>query len=345
MAGQLTEDDRRLSTVRGGNSNHDGTRVPRLGESEQESVEAQHGGGASRHPFFLPPPNGLPAPASRGNDAERLHLDDSEAADLSSFVAGHRRELKRSLGRDPGEQVALLDYISNLRTPGVEVCLVATKDLEALRRAAILDALTGLHNRHYFQSVLSRNVASCHRYRETCSLLLLDVDDFKAVNDRNGHRAGDRVLRVIGRLLRTHTRATDVACRYGGDEFAILLPHTSRRKALKVARRIRAGVHRWFARRSSRSCFEEITVSVGIATLPGDGSSPEGLLVAADRALYLAKEAKADRNSNRDDSYEEPPRGGTPADRLQDAGTDFEEEWSAAARDGGSASSSHLDPC
>lgn len=156
--------------------------------------------------------------ATRIRQLAYLELEEPKAEELWRNVARHRRELYRCLDRDVGQRVALLDYILNVRPQLVEPTIIETTTLEAIKRDAISDSLTGLYNRHYFDGALRREAERCHRYGVTASLLLLDLDEFKEVNDEYGHRVGDKVLRLVGGLILKHVRAADVPCRYRGDD-------------------------------------------------------------------------------------------------------------------------------
>jgi two-component system, cell cycle response regulator len=152
------------------------------------------------------------------------------------------------------------------------------------RALADLDALTGLHNRRFFHELLAREVARAHRYRRRLAVIVFDLDDFKAINDRIGHLAGDAVLAEASERLMTVVRAADVACRVGGDEFAIVLPESSAGDAKLLADRIARAI-------DSRpiGAAGTLELSAGIAELqPGD--RPHELFERADDALYRAKE-------------------------------------------------------
>jgi diguanylate cyclase (GGDEF)-like protein/PAS domain S-box-containing protein len=153
-------------------------------------------------------------------------------------------------------------------------------ELEAL---SLTDQLTGLSNRRAFDQKLAEEVRLAVRHRTPLSLVLLDIDHFKQYNDAFGHPAGDTVLRVMGQVLRDHTRTTDCAARWGGEEFALLLRHTAEGGALVVAERVRKAVE------SGEWNHRDITVSVGVATLWRDSTDGGSLLADADQALYDAK--------------------------------------------------------
>ncbi len=146
-------------------------------------------------------------------------------------------------------------------------------------RKAQVDGLTGLYNHSAFQERLGHEIARGKRYPRPCSVLMIDLDSFKNYNDVHGHPAGDRLLRRGGRLLKQHIREVDTGARYGGDEFAVILPETPRHAAFEVGERLR----------QLFEAKERVTVSVGVATFPDDAETPGQLVSRADRALYLAK--------------------------------------------------------
>jgi two-component system cell cycle response regulator len=152
------------------------------------------------------------------------------------------------------------------------------------RLLADLDGLTGLHNRRYFHELLAREVARAQRYGRELALVVFDLDDFKSINDRLGHLAGDAVLAETAERARGVVRSADIACRVGGDEFAVLLPEASGREAELLYRRLQRAV-------SSRPVAQagSVSVSAGIAELQAD-DEPNAFFERADRALYRAKE-------------------------------------------------------
>jgi diguanylate cyclase (GGDEF)-like protein len=159
---------------------------------------------------------------------------------------------------------------------------------------ATIDSLTGLHLRDYFFRRFEEEYTRVKRYAGAFSILMLDLDGFKEINDHHGHLAGDRYLRALGAAIRTRMRGADLACRYGGDEFCILLPETDLAGARPIAERLRLALARLVVDVEDASL--RTTVSIGIASYPEhDTGELKGLLLRADQALYQAKRAGRDR--------------------------------------------------
>ncbi|MBI5492904.1 MAG: diguanylate cyclase [Deltaproteobacteria bacterium] len=163
---------------------------------------------------------------------------------------------------------------------------------EALKALAITDGLTGVYNYRYFKEELEKGVRNSLRYGRPMSLIMLDVDHFKAYNDAYGHPQGDMVLKKLAGVLMKCVREVDLPARYGGEEFVVILPETVSEGAFKTAERIRAKVEEEMIEPGGGNI---ITVSIGVATLPGDADSGVSLIEAVDRALYRAKEAGRNR--------------------------------------------------
>jgi len=190
----------------------------------------------------------------------------------------------------------------------------AYKEIESssarLKEFSFKDEVTGLYNRRFFSIRLEEEVSRYRRFNHPVSVVLLDLDAFKAINDGLGHAAGDETLRGMAEILLKHSRGINVICRYGGDEFAVLLVETSKAGARLYADRIRDIVptHRF-------SHGRRITASFGIASLPEDvAPAPDEIIRAADEALYAAKRAGKNRVSLHGDST--PPR---PSDEPPEA--------------------------
>jgi diguanylate cyclase (GGDEF)-like protein/PAS domain S-box-containing protein len=158
-----------------------------------------------------------------------------------------------------------------------------------LKEEAIRDYLTGLFNRRYLEETLEREIARCEREREPLSVAVLDADLFKEINDGYGHKAGDIMLQATARLLMANIRRGDAACRYGGDEFVVILPGASLGNALQRLERLRSLIAA--LRVPYESSELHATVSIGLAAYPDHGKTGDALLRAADDALYAAKNA------------------------------------------------------
>jgi len=162
--------------------------------------------------------------------------------------------------------------------------------VDEIERLATRDALTGLANRRLLEETLDLELARARRESTPLSVVVVDVDHFKDVNDTHGHLVGDEVLREIGAVLDANTKAFDLAARYGGDEFVVLLPGCTRADVEMVAQRLRRAI-------AAGVQHVPVSVSAGVATLPDDAADGERLLVAADAALYEAKRGGRDRVS------------------------------------------------
>lgn len=190
------------------------------------------------------------------------------------------------------------DFLAHLARIGA-VCLENAVNRERLRMAGLTDSLTGLYNRRHLQHRLHQEVTRARRYGECLSCLFVDADHFKRINDSFGHAAGDQVLTALAQRLRQRLRASDLATRYGGEEFAVLLPQTD----LDSARRLAADICRSIAAEPiilADGASVALTVSIGVATLDphqatdADSAGP-ALLDAADCAVYLAKQSGRNR--------------------------------------------------
>jgi len=196
--------------------------------------------------------------------------------------AGYLTVFTRTEGRRfEEEDVRRLEELAVRAGPAIE----NARQFREARQLADLDGLTGLHNRRYFHETLAREVARAHRYSRKAALIVFDIDDFKDVNDRIGHLAGDSVLAEAAERVRDVVRGADIACRIGGDEFAVILPESGRQDAERLHARIQAAV-------SDRPMGQagRLRLSAGIAELQSADDSV-AFFERADEALYRAKEA------------------------------------------------------
>jgi diguanylate cyclase (GGDEF)-like protein len=186
----------------------------------------------------------------------------------------------------PAEHVELAESLAESSVPAIEN---ARRYGEA-RELAETDALTGLYNQRYFHETLRREVMRAQRYERKLALIVFDLDDFKAINDQVGHLAGDRVLAQAADRLREAVRTVDIACRIGGDEFAVILPESSAEDADQLYRRVQS-----LMRGTALGTDEErLRISAGIAELQ-HGDTAAGIFERADGALYRAKDLGKDR--------------------------------------------------
>lgn len=162
-------------------------------------------------------------------------------------------------------------------------------------RSAITDKLTGIYNYGYFKQCLQDEIKRARRLETPLSLLMIDVDDFKNINDTFGHLQGDEILKSVGMLIRDNVREIDLAARYGGEEFSVILLDTAADEAVKVAERIRKAIFKK-AFSGLKPAFEmKISVSIGVASSPTDARTMERLIERADKALYVAKRSGKNR--------------------------------------------------
>jgi diguanylate cyclase (GGDEF)-like protein len=151
------------------------------------------------------------------------------------------------------------------------------------------DSLTDLWNHGYFQRLLGAEIERAKATDKPMSLIMLDIDDFKIYNDKLGHQAGDKILKNLAGLLRNQSRKMDYTCRYGGEEFTVILPHTDKKEAFFIAERLRENIEKYYFNHEEILPHKKLTVSLGIASFPVDGSTPSELIAASDKALYQAK--------------------------------------------------------
>lgn len=163
---------------------------------------------------------------------------------------------------------------------------------ERTRQMALTDMLTGLYNRHHFYQELERELLRCQRYHHQMTLLMCDLDKFKQYNDRYGHVAGDDLLRNLADTLLRMVRKSDLTFRYGGEEFALILPETPHIYGMDMAERLRAAIQDHVFLNYKDGQATHITISIGVATYPDQAQDVEGLVDAADRALFKAKESR-----------------------------------------------------
>ncbi len=227
------------------------------------------------------------------------------------------------------------DFVTKpVTAPLLDLRIKSAWDLEQARRQANTDGLTGLYNHRYLQERLRQEIERASRYGRQLSLVMADLDHFKAYNDTHGHPRGDEVLIAIAHTLRHISRSSDVVARYGGEEFTMILPETPADEALVLAERARRHVESLELAGRDAFTTARVTLSVGIASLCS-GCTKEALIDAADAALYRAKREGRNRVCAAED---EEAVGGEAAGADED-GTD-----DAAASRGGAAASRDAGP-
>ena len=187
---------------------------------------------------------------------------------------------------EPGSQ-ALVEAAAE--HTGLRLAHIRLRD--RLHDQAMRDGLTHLFNRRYMEETLGREIRNAERNGETISIIMLDIDHFKYFNDSFGHAAGDTLLREIGHMLQTQMRGGDLACRYGGEEFTIILPKTELAQAADIAEKLRQQTRRLRAQQNGEPAAN-VSISLGVAAYPQHGSSWEDVLHAADMALLQAKQTR-----------------------------------------------------
>jgi diguanylate cyclase (GGDEF)-like protein len=199
-------------------------------------------------------------------------------------IARHGRPFSR-------EEEELLEYLAGQAVVSIENASLH----EAVEQQAVTDELTGLANVRAFLATMDREVERGRRFETPLGLIMLDIDDFKVVNDSYGHQQGDEVLALVAGTLREEIRELDTAARYGGEELAVILPQTDASGAELLAERMRAAVQSLQVPRVGGGGTLSVTASFGVAAMPESGLDRDGLIAAADAALYAAKRAGKNR--------------------------------------------------
>ena len=216
-----------------------------------------------------------------------IRFEPGEAREHWEAVIHHREELEDALGYTVDLSVALVSYFVHVSGKLLNPKLIELKLFEETRASAYKDELTGLHNYRFFQEFLGWEVKRCERSGGEFSIAIGDLDNFKDYNDRFGHEAGNQALQAVGRALQRAGRDQDVVVRYGGEEFVLIMPATSKDDASRVADRVCRAIAGLEVSPSDPS--RGVTMSVGVASYPADALAPEVLIRCADRAMYTAK--------------------------------------------------------
>jgi len=212
------------------------------------------------------------------------------ASNLWHKIVTHRKSLKKQLNRDIGMLVAALDYLSNISGDISSPKIMGDLRIEQAAEMATRDSLTGLYLRGVFDFMLDQMVSEHLRYNKNLSMVMLDIDDFKHVNDVHGHQTGDEVLRKVGKIVMKTIRDADFPARYGGDEIVIIFPETAIDQAAVMAERLRTEVQKCFSNDPS------ITVSIGLSCIcKPDVITASELVRQADKTMYKVKHSGKNR--------------------------------------------------
>ncbi|THB63264.1 MAG: diguanylate cyclase [Spirochaetaceae bacterium] len=217
-----------------------------------------------------------------------LEFDAQAAAEHWQNIMLRKKDLSQKVGREVHFRVAMLDYFfcenKRVRNPKI----IEIKLFEKTLRVAMIDELTRVFNRRYYDEIIERELKRARRYGRDLSLAVIDIDDFKLFNDESGHAAGDKILASFGSLLGVSFRKEDVVCRYGGEEFVVVMPETDSRTAYEVLERFRVKMR-------SADFLNMVTFSCGVASFPAHAEDEDELFIKADKAMYIAKANGKDR--------------------------------------------------
>ncbi len=216
-----------------------------------------------------------------------LQLSADEAIQHWDAIRRHHAFMRERLQRDVSLQTVLCDYFCTVTGVLRNVKLIDISEYEQTVSQSRIDHITGLYNRRVFNELFEREVSMAQRHGTDLSLLFFDIDDFKDVNDRYGHLAGDEVLRQVSRIFQATRRNEDIVARFGGEEIVVLLPHTGKQPALILGERIRRRIERLEIIYDNHRI--RVTVSGGLASFPFDCAGADSLQRDADQAMYQAK--------------------------------------------------------
>ncbi len=216
-----------------------------------------------------------------------IRFEPEEARKHWDAVILHRQELEDAVGYEMDLSVALVSYFVQMTPRMKHPKVIELKLFEETRASAYKDELTGLHNFRFFQEFLRWEIKRCERSGGEFSIAIGDLDNFKYYNDRFGHDAGNDALKAVGEALQEAGRDQDVAVRYGGEEFVLIMPSTSKDDAGVVADRVCRAIAELELYPSTSK--NGVTMSLGVASYPVDAVAPEALIRCADRAMYTAK--------------------------------------------------------
>lgn len=212
--------------------------------------------------------------------------NEKKANKLWKAILKHKNNFNIKLERDVGILVAALDYLTNITHEIASPKITHDQHIEEAARIATTDPLTGLYSKNVFAISLEKEIIKAIRHKKALSLIIIDIDDFKSINDTYGHQEGDKVIVKLVQIIKRNIRKSDWLARYGGDEFIVIMPETVIEEATTVSERIRMNVFELL-----KNNERNITISIGISTLSESVNSSYDLIKSADDALYKAKQS------------------------------------------------------
>jgi diguanylate cyclase (GGDEF)-like protein len=224
-----------------------------------------------------------------------LEMNEEEARQHYFRILEHKFALSESLNRDIGLRVATLDYFHNICKLFENPKMVELSFFEEIIRMSREDTKTGCFNANFMAEFASKEIRKSERNHQNLSVIIIDIDNFKTINDKYGHLFADQILKKFSELLHESVRTEDLISRFGGDEFVILLPQTGRIGARCLGERVKQHMADYFHEKKHLDEKLSITFSAGIASYPYDASDYEGLVKKADQALYRSKQLGKNR--------------------------------------------------
>ncbi|MCP4761855.1 MAG: diguanylate cyclase [archaeon] len=224
-----------------------------------------------------------------------INLEPGEAKKCWFEIITHRDNISKALKKQTSLITAVSDYFDSFKTSFKKYKLIEINAYAQAIKESNHDNFTGLFNKVFFQNTLNQHISLANRNNSDLSVLFLDIDDFKEINDTFGHHSGDIILKNVAQTIKQELRSSDIAARFGGDEFVILMPNTHKINALLLSERLRKTIMK--KPMAIQDSNLQITVSGGVAGFPVDDQKAENLLNMADSALYRAKGAGKNRIS------------------------------------------------
>jgi diguanylate cyclase (GGDEF)-like protein len=212
-----------------------------------------------------------------------------DAEGLWKQILQHKFDMSAVLHRNVRIAVASLDYLSNLKSELSSPTVIDETFVAEIVRRSIRDGLTSLFNHSTCFQKIKTELSRYQRYNTVFSIMMIDIDNFKKINDRYGHQEGDKILAMLGTMMEEETRDSDICCRYGGEEFTIILPSTGLGETCLLAERLRSRVER------SMPVGRRVTLSIGVASCHKQTATAQSIIDEADSALYRAKRSWKNR--------------------------------------------------